>query len=529
MAQVNPNHLLTRSLAATYLNRIASTKNARIPAQVKEIIETTRLPTDRLGENSEGEVTAALLQTIEWLERCSSDIHIDVSDVESKIKSFCGYENIFMEIFRESIPEDLESPKVSLKLNAISSEIAHELNLRRLQKVVATYNRKVNFETEHVDGEQIIHELVEQLTTIGQMSNDQEKVGFGGRIDTTDEAQIETYLEKAADLSSDEGVLRTGLQGLNRMWGIGGNRRGESVCFGGLTHHFKSGMLLAYSRWLPIYNKPHMIDKQKKPLILRVTFENKLEQDILILYKSLFEQKYRKKVDVKNIPIKEAAAFIKEELGVNGYTFVVEAYDPNNFNIWDLIDIIAYWEARGYEVHAIIPDYLELITRSEAKKTRQDQAINTAFEVLRNHCFPRGILQVNCHQLSTEAQKIAREGSTATFAKRISTGSYWMNSQSLSTKHDGECILYLHKTGEGDESRTFLMFGRGKHRNGEDTPEKHRYFGYEMEKIGGLIDDVDGECQAIYDMSRVLASQSADLGNSEFGGDDFGDSDGWTH
>ena len=130
-----------------------------------------------------------------------------------------------------------------------------------------------------------------------------EKTGFVGRLGTDNASIMTEILEKAKEVNSTVGVLRTGLVGLNRSCGIGGFRRGELINFGALTHHYKTGMLNDVIRTVPLYNKPFMWDEKKKPAVLRISFENKLEQDLPIIYRSLSSKKPEKPLTwLRSIP-----------------------------------------------------------------------------------------------------------------------------------------------------------------------------------------------------------------------------------
>jgi hypothetical protein len=224
----------------------------------------------------------------------------------------------------------------------------------------------------------------------------------------------------------------------------------------------------------------------------------------------LVEQSTGEKIDLSEVDPVKAARYVKDRLSVNGYEVAMECYDPNNFTVYDLLDVFNYYEAKGYEIHCATVDYLELI--ASKKKDRIDEAINDVFEVSRNHCFPRGITLITAHQLSTEAVMLQRDNPTD-FVKRISDGAYYRNTKSLNTKLDCEILMHIEKRFD----QSFLTFARGKHRGGDQTPFAHRYFAYHFQEVGGIVDDVlKPKPDVIYDIGKYI--QEKGIGLEEDGG-----------
>lgn len=490
MLNNNPVLILIKAIVAVYINRQLPSPIGKLDRTLENVDRLVVTPKDVVGEGSDGEVAQALNATLHWVKALPQDTALAKMDLTERVRINCSFESDYVGSLDRLLEIDDDSYKNALRVKGIISEIENELRELEFKDFFKEANRQVNFSQKRLDITEFSKGFFDKLKEFEGASGDGEKPGFGGKLSTENRDTVKDVLDNAVSLRSTEGGLITGLKGLNLMLG-GQHIRGEQFNFGALTHNYKTGILLDYCRWLCMHNEPFMYDKNKKPLILRFSFENKPEQDIPILYKSLWEAEHQKKVDFAEIDSDEATDYIIERLTSRGYNFEMLCYDPNSFDIWDLIDILHGYEAKGYELHAIVVDYPELITKKRAGATstkRSDEVITYTFEVLRNHCFNRGITQITAHQLSTEAQKLAREG-TAGFAKKVATGSYYMGAQSLATKLDGECILHIHRI--GDES--YLTFARGKHRGGEETPLKHRSFAYRFEKYGGIVDDLHEE------------------------------------
>jgi hypothetical protein len=247
-----------------------------------------------------------------------------------------------------------------------------------------------------------------------------------------------------------------------------------------------------------------MWDDTKRPLILRVSFENTIDQDIIILYKKLYEMKHNKRCEISDINTKDAIAELKEHFQQNGYTFEMAHYDPANFCVYDLFDLLNKYIEYGFEIHAVMCDYLSQIANNTFAD-RLDIKIQKTYELVRIFCYPKGITFFTAHQLSTEAQNESKQGS-ATFTKKVCQGGWYMDCRSLHTKLDLEIIMHIHYHIDGN---SYLMFSRGKHRGGESTPMLHRHFMYRFEEFGGVIPDYGSDSKALYSLPKVLTNDDA--------------------
>lgn len=398
---------------------------------------------------------------------------------------------------------DLEDKEyLDERIKSIMVELKHDLNVASIGTMVGDVHRKVNFAAENFDIAETLSTLKDQIEEI-QNQNASVHEGFGGKVDFTDLESIEKTVEGAKEIFNTDGLLKTGLQGLNKMWGIGGLMRGGSYLYSARTHNYKTGILLDHCEWFCTLNEPHLFDEKKKPMVLRISFENKPEQDIPIIYKSLWEAEHQKKCDFANVNLREAAQYIKDRYNARGYHFEMVCYDPNNMDVWDLLNVLKGYEAEGYEISAIIVDYMELITKKGDKNKRKDELIVYSYEVLRNYCFPRLITQVHAHQLNTATDDILRETGSAGFAKKTAGGGFHMNCRSLETKVDGSCNMHIHRM----EDKSFLTFAWAKNRTSSDTSERAKSFAYEFQEFGGICPDLmHPQSRALYSFAEVPSS-----------------------
>jgi hypothetical protein len=88
--------------------------------------------------------------------------------------------------------------------------------------------------------------------------------------------KVRNVFESIKTEESGESILRTGWQGLNRMLD-GGFRETEEWSIGALQHNYKSGFSLTIFRQIAQYNTPKLRDVNKKPLLLRISFEDSIK------------------------------------------------------------------------------------------------------------------------------------------------------------------------------------------------------------------------------------------------------------
>ncbi len=498
----NPTLLLIHAITGLYLNRKLSAKNAKIIALVKKLIAKLKMPTAIQGEGTAAEISNALKMTLDWLIGMPEGIDIRLVDLKERVRINCSYSDDYLDTLENLLVgmEDATEEAIRANLESIVDQLQYASRRLSFADSLAQLSRNINYGTGYIDLDEALEKTREFLSEAESGSTT--KLDKSNQLDLDDIEHVVELFQSAVENLSYEGILKTGLKGLNKMWGIGGYVRGLCYLYAALTHNYKTGILMDNSRWICQYNKPHMWDEKKKPLVLRISFENKPEQDIISLFTTMWEREHGKKCDLNEIDIREAAKYVKDKMTANGYHFKMLCFDPNNFDVWKIIDIIAGYEAEGYEIHALITDYLELITKGGNNTMRTDERIMYTYEVLRNHCFGRGITQINAHQLNSEAQGIASEG-TANFAKKAAMGGYLQNARLLHTKVDGYCAMHIHTREDGTEKRKFLTFYCGKNRTSKDTPLKHLGFAVEFQHYGLPDDEGTSNESAIYEWSSV--------------------------
>jgi hypothetical protein len=498
---------IIRIISAIYYNYLATDTDPGIFDQLKGYIKDIIIDVRATEGNAGGEdrIVDNLRATAEWM-LSDSAIEYSIDDLLMKLKL-----NLLGDLNYYGILEQYLNPSIAAidarkRVHGIMQELRYEEQKVKLKKTVWAAHKALTFSGEYVETPKFVNDLLTELEDIQVSGAGGDHAGLVGKVDFTDVKAIEEALTKGVDLLDINGVLNTGFQGLNAACNGMGVPRGYLVNFGALTHHYKTGMLIDLSLNIPAYNDPWLWDKTKKALIIRVSFENTIDQDIITMYKKLYECKHGVRCDVENITMNEAVATIEAHFSQRGYTFQMLHYDPATFCVYDLFDLFNKYIEAGYEIHAAIIDYLSQIA-SNTYGDRLDSKITKTFEMVRNFCYPKGITVFTGHQLSTEAQTEYRANPIG-LTRKTCTGGWYMDCKSLHTKLDLEFVMcvYVHNDGV-----SYLFISRGKARGMENTPYKHRHIILPFLEIGGIKPDINGENITLYNLPRNLDESTVNV------------------
>lgn len=458
---------------------------------VKQAIGNIRLPDMAPEGDKSREILVSLLTTSRWMAEQSADHKYEKRTLLQKIRvNTLGDESLYSAI-AEYI-DGVDPTQDTLRAMCLSSrhELRNYIARNEVKMVVYNANKEIAFNEEQIDIKKYLRELIGTLEPFVNTGGDTVHPAVVGQVDFTDVQNVEDELTKAKIELSVEGVMRTGIQAINRMTGTNrGLKRGEFILLSALQHKFKSGMAMTLFKQIPLYNKPYMRDSNKKPLVVRISFENELKDDIMWLYKSIKENETGEYCDIRALDEKEAAKYIMERLTVNGYHVKLLRIDPSDFTFYDLFDYVTKLEADGYEIHFMEVDYLNMINKRGCTQGPMGSEIRDLFRRVRNFMAKRGITFLTPHQLSSEAKQMVRNG-VDDFVKAIAEKGYYDGCKGLDQEVDLE--IYVHIEIIGSES--YLTVQRGKHRGLVDmTAHVDKYTVLKFNEIGSILDDIEGK------------------------------------
>ena len=437
------------------------------------------------------EIVLALRDTAQWLCGLQSGQRVERSALLQRIRvDTAGDDSLYLP-FADLFSEQYEQARLLEICKQFRQTLYGFLNKVEVDNIIKEAHRECVFGAVRTpqDVVNFCRDVVSKLDPHTLGGEDKEHPAFVGEVDLSDLNSVEDTMNQAkAELTSD-GIIRFGNQATNRLFGVaGGAKRGEFIVVGALQSNYKSGYCLTLLRQAAMYNKPFMRDPTKKPLILRITLENELRNDIMQLYKDIKENETGTYCDIRTVDVKEASQYVSSKMTSNGYHFIMKRYDPSEFSFHDLFDVITGLEAEGYEIHLLNIDYLNMMTKRGCVQGVAGHDTRDLFRRARNFTSKRGITTITPHQLSSEAKQLVRNG-VEDFVKEIANKGYWDSCRVIDQEVDVEIYVHIVRIG----SEAYLTVQRGKHRGtSEVTDIRDQYYVLRMHKVGSIIDDVNG-------------------------------------
>lgn len=458
---------------------------------VRSLLEGITLPEISAGMIDSERDQLAALKTI-CLEMCANGSQHKYEPVELmlKIRHAVRDEDSLYDSFKLGIETELEQNRIKLMCLNLKADIAAHISENEIQKIIqdAAYKLKVKRDT-IPNVRDFISKVAADLEPF-QKTGPTEDPAIVSSIVLSNKDQVANVMSAGSELNNDAGIMKTGFQGLNRMM-QGGFRRGETWVMSALQHNAKTLFSLTLFKQIALYNKPYMIDPKKKPLLLRISFEDPLELNIPYLYRNIYENKTKMPVDMRDLEDpSRCAEYVFGEMGVNGYEIMMLHVNPILWTYRNICNKVLELEAMGYEVHMLALDYLAMVPTTGCNTlgpTGSDK--RDLFRRMRNFCSARKTTLFTPHQMSTEAKMLIRQGLEADFVNEVANKGYYDGCRTIDQEVDGE--LYIHIVEE--DSAKWLTIRRGKHRLTKQTPMKDLYATLKFQEVGDLPDDIMGE------------------------------------
>lgn len=284
-------------------------------------------------------------------------------------------------------------------------------------------------------------------------------------------------------------VLKTGLQGLNKMFGPdGGMGLGESILFAARTHNFKSGILMKMPQWIVKYSNPPRIPG-KKPMILVISLENEGYQNMLKMFKEMYIA-LKGELPPPDMSEDQIVDSIYDFFNQSEYTLVIERYLPSNFGYNELVSLVEKYESAGFKIVATVIDYISQM-KTHSSGSTSSAGGHVLLQELYNHIAnffkAIGTTVISATQLNRGASDIAASGiphPVKHYSER-----HFAGSTGIAREVDFIAFMEIEKDEEGN---SWLTMNWGKHRYVDDTVEKDKFVAYKFEGAKGICDDIGG-------------------------------------
>lgn len=304
-----------------------------------------------------------------------------------------------------------------------------------------------------------------------------------------DEHFDDAVIDMVNKLQDPSRILKMGIRHLNQILAPGYLSK-RLYMYLGMPAGFKSGILLKTARDIKKYNKGLPTKKPgKKNTVLMVTMENTVEESVERLFNMTVTEE-----DIRNFTPKQVVKMLKEtgEMTLtdgDDINIIIKYYPNRSIDTSDLYTIIEDLEDDGYEVIALILDYIKRIRPYEPGKDEKEELKNITNE-LKNLAIDKDIPVISAHQLNRaaattiDAAMQSNKEDLARFVGRSNIGGAW----EVQENSDWCCIINVEKK-RGTE-QYYLTFKRVKIRYRD--PNDLGYFNHPFEITNRikLLDDV---------------------------------------
>lgn len=497
---MDSKQLLLSSINLMYLESKLSdtTHNSRdLARQASDFVE---MPENNLGSISlGGNFIQDIKSVADWMLGKPEDYAFDPSSIIQKIKSAHDVSENFVGGITQIVkPLDMSKEEDSKFVFNMIEEIKDDLssfiiNLN-INDVVRKAARDIEFSRDPKKAIELARELMIKIEPLTHNTSNGIPEGVVDIVDLGDPQATTDMISQAVEDINMGGILKTDIQLINRMF-EGGFWPGKTYLVPALQHNFKSGMMLTIIRGIISCNKPVLINKSKKPLILRISSENTSKDDVMWLYKNLMEIETGKKIDIRNVDPEVAGNYISKWVNDSGFHFINYKVNPSTFNTEKTLNLLAKLRANGYEIKLFLLDYLAMLDKKGLSGGNDSDRIRDMFRRVRNDTEANKETFITPHQISTDAKKLKRADNIGVgcFVKEVTNKGYTDGCTRIDQEVDGEMYMDITKMKHDGKSVSYLELARGKHRIPIITPEKDLYGVLRFHEIGTILPDINGK------------------------------------
>lgn len=418
----------------------------------------------------------------------------------------------------QTIKDSIEPERDEIASKRILSNLIKTLNSHYKEHLAIEVISKASYELKFNRSKMgnfsdYLKNVIAELEPLSNVSTLLKDPAIVNEVDFENEESVTAVFEDIKNLNNGTGVYRFGWQDVNTMC-QGGVRRGETVGVGALQHKYKTGTTLSMFCQIATLNTPLAtkveIEQNKKPLLLRISFEDNLTNNLQFMYQYLkaIDGTIIQQKDFANLSTNEMGSYVKQKLTVTGFHIKMIRIDPSQWNYSALFNKIIELEAQGYAVHLLMLDYLLKMPTTGCIQGPIGSDKRDLLRRVRNFTSARNITFITPFQLSTEAKQLIRNGTPEhQFVNVIAEQGYYDGVKTVDQEIDLE--LYVHLFNH--KRKKYLAIRRGKHRLPTVISEEDKFCMYQFPGLNiPILEDIDKDNTAI----KTLPKGGDDGGNS---------------
>lgn len=485
--------LIAKCITLLFRESILDIKEINSADAVRTALDFVKLPDSVLEVNSNGVVLSNLKKMALTMCDMAGTTTYDPAELIQDLRIACMTDEVTFSALKDSIEAIVDTKGLKISVGAVSKQIQNFFREKKAEEILAKAYTQLKFKRKEIkDMRPFLAALCSELEPFTDVAATNDPAIIAA-YDLTDDQSIVKAFNKVDDINSGKALMKTGLQGINDMYG-GGFRRGMTGVVYGLGHHGKSLIAMEWFRDFCMLNEPYMNDITKKPCNVFITFENEAENNIDMWYKLIREAETLQSIDdLPPMNADERSQYIKAKFSQTGYHAKIYRIQEGGWGYRDLCNYVLWLESQGYEVHAIVIDYLMLANKVGCATGATGVDIQDLFKKVRSFMSVRDTLCISPHQLNSEVKTLARDTDEAEIVRKLPGAGYSYLCKTLENELDFELFIYLVKK----KGKYYYTFQRGKHRVNNPAPIELHYTVYESHTIGRLRSDLNGPSMAL--------------------------------
>lgn len=485
---MNPRLLLLKIITLLHLESQIVGETARSTDLVTSLLEGVKIPEADVGLiDSEREIIGSLYNICRKIAAAPMGEDPDRADLLQEVRLHCGTEIDLYESFKEGVIVELSQEGLKKRVNYIRKELKEYLNREETKKRIYEVANTLRFKESTIDDMTLYLRTFSTDIESSLTKSSKKDAAIIGELNSEDMSTVVAVATNVQDEDNGLGKLKFHLQDLNDMLN-GGQRRGEFLCTSALPHNDKTGFSLDCFAGVAMFNEPYLFNKDKKPLLLRISFEDDVELNFNHLYRHLWEQEFGEVAVMKGKSPEEISQYVMDKLTATGFHIRMIKVDPSLWTIFDLFAYVRELESEGYEVVMCMLDYMRKMPTTGCVQGIAGADVRDMARRCRNFFNARKTAFFTPHQVSTQGKEMNR-AIPKDFVKVLPGGGYYDGCKSLDAEIDIELFQHIEK----QNGYSYLTLQRGKHRGAPVLSEDKKYLVYQFFDIGGIPPDIGKE------------------------------------
>ena len=412
---------------------------------------------------------------------------------------FASGKRDFNELQNTLMPDVVPSPS---KIRTLFNRVKHAIIFYKTSQRI----RRMMLDNQHAQRED---DVEKQTALLKDLLAAAESLRSEIESDPSGETDVDTPVDEI-DMSDPNSVLRAlrqqkkkrsgagirfGLQGLNRMFGPSRSAAyGEVMAVAARSHNGKSEVLMAMARAHATLNDPPDTGG-KLPIILFISLENEIYENLMAWFKSMYANTYHKLPD--GLKDEEIVEYTMKAFSSRGFRFLVYRRMGENFGYREYVELVEGLESKLQgKVVATYLDYITLCHRCpEDKEYNEPGQIQRMLRRFKDFAQHREMFFCTGLQMDSEASRLASSGIT-NIVKRYGEA-HLSDCKSARKELD---ILFFLEIENNHIGVPYLTIAWNKHKYVHDTPQEDKYTAYAFVDKLGLLDDVAGPDRSVKDI-----------------------------